>query len=109
MKPTPEEKKIKPNFEPGHISRNGFLGDDSRHIHDIIEEDIRALAAIGMTLEQVADCLQYFIEEGKTGMGSTVDTGSYKVMVEWDRGMLQCPFGGCGLHHGNLPYRQAQG
>ena len=99
MKTTPEEKERRRLFEPGIISRDGFLGNDSRHIHDMIEEDFRALSGIGIGKEQVADCLQYFIEEGKKGLGSKIDTGDFEVSVQWDRGMLPCPFQGCGLHH----------
>ena len=93
MKQTPQEKKIYDNFKPGKITKEGFLGDDTRHIHDIIEEDLHTLARLGVTQEQIADHLQYFIEEGKKGLETPVALGDFTTQVIWRRGMLPSPFG----------------
>ena len=68
MKQTPLEKKVIDNFKPGKITKDGFLGDDKRHVHDIIKEDLLTLSKLGVELEEIADRLQYFIEEGKNGL-----------------------------------------
>lgn len=94
MKQTPQEKQLYENFMPGKITREGFLGHDTRHIHDIIEEDAHTLARLGVSREQIADRLQYFIEEGKKGLETVVDLGDYTTHVRWSRGMLPSPFGG---------------
>jgi hypothetical protein len=94
MKQTPQEKQLYENFMPGKITREGFLGHDTRHIHDIIEEDAHTLARLGVSREQIADRLQYFIEEGKKGLETEVDLGEYITHVRWSRGMLPSPFGG---------------
>ncbi len=99
MKQTREEKKHYPDFKPGKITRDGFLGTDSRYIHDIIESDMRILEKLDMSREKIADQLQYFIDEGKKGLESHMDIGEFIVNIEWDRGMLPCPFGERGLHH----------
>lgn len=99
MKRTPEERRLRSNFEPGAFSRDGFLGDDDRHVHDIIEADARALMRRGITPAALADRLQYFIEEGKKGLETAVDLGEHTVRVVWRRGMMPCPFGDRGLHH----------
>lgn len=39
MKPTPLETKLLDNFKPGKITKDGFLGDETRHIHDIIKKE----------------------------------------------------------------------
>ena len=93
MKQTPQEQKIYDNFKPGKITKEGFLGDDTRHIHDIIEEDMHVLDRLGVSQEQVADRLQYFIEEGKKGLETLVDLGDFTTQVIWRRGMLPSPFG----------------
>jgi hypothetical protein len=93
MKQTPQEKTIYDNFKPGKITKEGFLGDDTRHIHDIIEEDMHTLARLEVTQEQIADRLQYFIEEGKKGLETSVDIGDFTTQVIWRRGMLPSPFG----------------
>jgi hypothetical protein len=43
--------------------------------------------------EQIADRLQYFIEEGKKGLETPVDLGDFTTQVIWRRGMLPSPFG----------------
>jgi len=99
MKLTPSERKQRIQFGPGHISRDGFMGNDPRHIHDIVEADQKTLDRLKITREQVADCLQYFIDEGKQGLESLVDLGRFTVLLQWDRGMMPCPFGQCSLQH----------
>ncbi|MEE4310442.1 MAG: hypothetical protein V2J62_01120 [candidate division KSB1 bacterium] len=99
MKETPQEKKIYQDFRPGKLTKEGFLGSDTRHVHEIIEEDKRTLSQLGIEPETIADRMQYFIEEGKKGLESNVDLGDFTVRVNWFRGMLPCPFGEPNLHH----------
>ena len=93
MKQHPEEQNIRQNFEPGKISKDGFLGGDTRHIHDIIREDQRTLSRLGLSREMVAQRLQWMIEEGKKGLEGVVDKGDFTIQVRWARGMVSCPFG----------------
>ena len=99
MKPTPREKMIQSNFEPGKITRDGFLGIDVRYIHDIIQADERTLSKLKISANRIADRMQYYIEEGKKGLETSVEVGDCKVRIQWDRGMLPCPFGERGLQH----------
>lgn len=64
MRQTPLEKKLLDNFKPGKITKDGFLGHDTRHVHDIIKEDLLTLSRLGGEAEAIADRLQYFIDEG---------------------------------------------
>lgn len=93
MKLTPQEKENMQLFLPGTISRDGFLGDDPRHVHEIVEADRRELDRLGVDQEQVADRLAYFIEEGEKGLETTVDLGDFTSQVRWQRGLILCPFG----------------
>jgi hypothetical protein len=99
MKQTPLEKKVLDNFKPGKITKDGFLGNDTRHIHDIIKEDLLALSKMGVEVDTIADRLQYFIDEGKKGLETKVDLGDFTVQISWDRGLLPCPFGEPRRHH----------
>jgi len=99
MKRLPQEKKLHKNFLPGEISRHGFLGNDPRHIHDIIRDDLQILEQEGITPEQIADRLQYFTDRGKEALGNKLALDTYSVRVDWARGMIPCPFGEPGLHH----------
>lgn len=94
MKETPQEKLLHENFEPGHITKEGFLGHDTRHVHDIIEADSHTLARLGVSREQIADRLQYFIDEAKKGLEGPVELEHFIAQIRWSRGMLPSPFGG---------------
>ncbi len=85
MKETPQEKQLHENFCQGRLPVKAF-GDDTRHVRDIIEDDAHTLARLGVSREQIADRLQYFIEEGKKGLETVVDVGDYTAHVVWDRG-----------------------
>jgi len=98
MKLTPGEQKIQGNFLPGAITRDGFLGSDSRHIHDIVLEDGRTLERLGLNTGEIADRLKFFMDEGKKGLEAPVVSGTFTVQVEWHKGSLPCPFGEGGLH-----------
>ena len=98
MKQTPQEKRILKNFAIGAIAKNGFIGDDTRHLHDIISDDKKTLTSLGLSCEDAADILHFYLEEGKKGLDGEIDFGSISVQTRWDRGMIPCPFGERGLH-----------
>ena len=98
MKETPPEYQLYENFKPGKISKNGFVGRDTRHIHDIVAADQQKLAKFGVSHQVIADRLQYFIAEGRKGLEGIVDLGDFSVQVTWSRGALPCPFGEKGVH-----------
>jgi len=99
MKQTPEEKRQFQNFQQGRLSKVGFLGDDTRHVYDIIQDDLRVLEKYNITKETIAQELRKLIAIGKGGLESEVETDSYCILVQWDRGMIACPFGDPGLHY----------
>lgn len=99
MKQTPQELKILANFKPGKISKNGFLGDDTRHVHDIVKADLITLSKLKLTKEEITDRLQFFIDQGKKALENKVDLGDFTVEIFWSKGMLPCPFGEHGLHY----------
>ena len=98
MKETPEERRIRQNFEEGTLSRSGFLGTDERHLHDIVLEDARTLERLGIDAKMFAHVLKRFIEIGKEGLESQVTYQNYLIRVIWDRGKIPCPFGDPGVH-----------
>ena len=93
MKMSPDYVKAQTNMAPGVISAGGFLGRDSRPIADIVEADEEKLQSLGITFEQLAERMQYLLEEGRKGLGEgiTVD-GKWVVLVNEARGFLPCPF-----------------
>jgi hypothetical protein len=103
MKQTPLEVKITAKMQPGLIALNGFLGNDERHFHEIIEEDEQTLASHGRTAEEIADRLEYFTGSSfDSFMGPIVIDQIYEVETEVTRGKLPCPFSHPGVYRKTL-------
>ncbi len=99
MKETPKEMKIHLNLKAGVMSTHGFLGDDDRHFHEIIEEDESILTRLGVTTEEIADRLQYFTDEAfESYDGPIIIGGKYEVHYESFRGKMPCPFDHPGVY-----------
>ena len=94
MKMSPEQKKIQENMAVGVITAGGFLGDDERKLPDIIEEDEELMRHYKLDYDEVAGKLEFFLEEGKKGLGEFISVDStWLVRTEEARGHLPCPFG----------------
>ena len=93
MKMSPELTKAQGNMTPGKITADGFLGEDSRPLVDIIEADEEKVQSLGLTFDEIAEKLQQLFEEGRKGLGEqiTID-GKWLVQVNEARGFLPCPF-----------------
>jgi len=99
MKQTPQEKKIQKNMQPGVITLSGFLGNDNRHYHDIIDEDRRTLEKLSITPEEIADRLQYFTDLAWDSYdGSIIIDDVYQVEYKSYRGRIPCPFPHAGMY-----------
>ena len=93
MKQTPEEKKIQDKMKPGEITLEGFLGTDSRHLHDIIHDDEKKLLRIGKTKEEIAQQMRYFTEQAFEHYdGSILIDRNFEVEYRSVRGRVICPF-----------------
>jgi hypothetical protein len=93
MKMSPEYTKAQANMQPGVITSDGFLGDDSRNIVDIIEHDEEEFSRLGLDFEAVTTKLRELLDAGRKGLGEpvTVD-GSWIVTTSEARGHLASPF-----------------
>lgn len=93
MKMSPEYKKAQDNMQPGVITADGFLGDDTRPIVDIIEADEEEFVRLGLDFDEVVEKLRRLLDEGRKGLGEpvTVD-GNWIVTTTEARGHLASPF-----------------
>jgi len=98
MKQNPEMKTAQQNMQPGVIVLQGFLGNDARDLVQIMDEDMSAIEALDVTLEQIADRMEFFKEEGLKGLGEFIQVEPhFAVRVDSVRGKLRCPFEHPGL------------
>lgn len=93
MKMTPANKKALENMAPGIITAEGFLGDDHRDLPEIISDDQSHFKRESLDWDEVAEKLQYLMDEGRKGLGEpvTVD-GEWIVRTDEARGHLACPW-----------------
>ena len=93
MKMSPQYKKAQENMQPGVITADGFLGDDSRNVVDIIEADEEKFSQLDLEFEVVIQRLRYLLEQGRKGLGEpvTVD-GRWIVTTTEARGHMVSPF-----------------
>lgn len=93
MKQPPDLDKAEKRMQPGMITRDGFLGHDSRQLEEILQEDENRVSRLRLTHKRIARRLKYFTTEGRKGLGTPVTVDEvYTVKVEEWRGVLPCPW-----------------
>ncbi|MFO7956510.1 MAG: hypothetical protein R6X33_05380 [Candidatus Brocadiia bacterium] len=99
MKQSPQLDLVQARMRPGAITLHGFLGNDHRPLAQILEEDHNTVNELGITHRLVADRMEFFTEEGRKGLGTTVEVEDhFEVRVEEVRGVLPCPWPHKGLY-----------
>lgn len=54
MKESPQSKKLEEMLRSSKLSAGGFMGQDSRSVSELIDNDLAIITASGLTKEQVA-------------------------------------------------------
>lgn len=98
MKQTVQLETIQHNMRPGKIIKDGFLGNDTRKLAEILESDDNRVKHMGLSHEAIGARMLEFREKGAKGLGNYVKVAPhFEVMVDSVRGKLPCPFGHPGL------------
>jgi hypothetical protein len=93
MKMSPEYTKAQQNMQPGVITSDGFLGNDTRNIVEIIEADEEEFSRRGLDFDEVVSLLRKLLEEGRRGLGEPVTIeNKWIVTTSEARGHLASPF-----------------
>jgi len=99
MKQDPYLDGVERRMRRGIITKEGFLGKDTRRLVDILIEDEAAVNRLGLDHKGIADRLRYFLEKGKEGLGTEVLVeGKFLVSADDVRGRLPCPWAHRGLY-----------
>jgi len=98
MKQTVQMREIQEKMKPGVITRDGFLGTDSRNLIDILTADDDKVKRLNLTHTQIAQRMRELRDAGKKGLGNFVRVAPhFEIRVDMVRGKLACPFGHPGL------------
>ena len=99
MKQSKRDDLIQERMQPGGITREGLMGDDTRKLRDIIEADGAAVARLGLTHAALAARMRELRQAGARGLGEFVKAPDhFEVRVDAVRGRLPCPFGHPGMY-----------
>ena len=99
MKQDPFLNAVEERMRSGFITREGFLGTDTRRLLDILTEDQAEINRLGLENQQIADKLKYLLEKGRQVLGTDVIVdGRFLVRADDVRGRLPCPWGHKGLY-----------
>lgn len=86
-------------LQPGAIAQEGFMGDDSRALAEILAADQASVTRLRLTHAQIARRLKELRAAGEKGLGNWVGVPpQWEVRVDATRGQLPCPFGDPGLY-----------
>ena len=98
MKQTVQMKEIQEKMKPGVITRDGFLGTDTRNLLDILVEDDAAVKRMNLDHRIIANRMIELREAGMRGLGNFIRVEPhYEIRVDSVRGKLPCPFGDPGI------------
>lgn len=93
MKQTPDMDRIQAEMLPGRISRDGFLGDDSRTLSEILDADAATVRGLGLAHRDIAARMVELSRAGEKGLGEAIDVPPcFQVRVFSVRGKMPCPF-----------------
>ena len=98
MKQTVQLSRIQEKMKPGIITRDGFLGTDTRNLLDMLVEDDETVKRMDLTHAAVAQRMIDLRDAGLRGLGNFINVEPhFEVRVDSVRGKLPCPFGDPGI------------
>ena len=99
MKPTGKELKTMQRMQPGVQTLSGFLGDDTRPLNEIIQDDSVVLDKLGRSREEIAKRMESLTQASwDSYLEGILVEGKYQVQTEVYRGRMPCPFGHPGIY-----------
>jgi len=97
MKQNPHIQQIVERMAPGVLSRDGFLGSDSRPLEEILEADGAIVARLGTTHQELGRELEKIILEARASLGTKVLVNDrFNAVHKEAMGRIPCPWGYCG-------------
>ncbi len=99
MKQSATLDRIQGNMHAGVLTAGGFLGDETRLLIEILDEDAARVRRLGLTHEAIAARMRELRQAGAQGLGDDIAVPPhFEVRVESVRGKLACPFDHRGLY-----------
>lgn len=98
MKQTPDNQALAQRLAASKFSGEGFLGTDTRPLEEIIADDARTLARLGVTAEALLAALRAAFEMARAALGGEVELRPGVTAVAHEAmGRIPSPFRGDGV------------
>ena len=98
MKQSPLFEQAQERMAPGEITKEGFLGTDTRTLTEIIDADTAEVGRLGLTHARLAEKLEEVTHQAIFALGAPVCVGPIETSANEAMGKLPCPFGHPGLY-----------
>lgn len=100
MKQSPRDKKLEEVLRSSKLVAGGFMGTDTRHPIEVIEQDIVELENLGVTAPLLAQRMQELTDIAEPMLGNWIECagGSLRVKSEDFKGSLVCPWPHPGIY-----------
>ena len=96
MKQGPCDKEIVERMAAGVLCRDGFLGEDSRPLNEILDADNAAVERLGVSHRALAGRLAEALLSATSAMGAPVEIGEdLQAAYREAMGRIPCPWGSC--------------
>ena len=99
MKQSPRDKKLEEVLRSTKMVAGGFMGTDTRHPIEVIEQDMIALEDLDMTVLDLTARMRALTELAKPRLGNWIEdeTKTVRVKSEDFKGQLVCPWPHAGM------------
>ena len=91
MKQNPKNEALRENLKAGKLAREGFLGEDTRQLEQIVADDAAMLAGVDLSAQDVGDAMRALTRLGLEGQGAEVESRDFRILVEEYMGFMPCP------------------
>jgi len=93
VKESPQNKKLEEMLRSSKLVAGGFLGEDTRSISEIIDNDISDITGSGYTTEQIAERMREITNKAVLFLGNWIEIDKKRLAkVEEAKGSLVCPW-----------------
>ena len=92
MKEKPDARHIHDDMQAGRLSLDGYLGEDTRSLEAIINEDEIILKDLGTTAQAVGKIMRRLTRAGMEAQGEPVIFDGFEVEVTEYMGWIPCPW-----------------
>ncbi len=105
MKESPQSKKLEEMLRSSKLAAGGFMGDDTRSVSEIIDNDLAIISEFDLTKEQVAARMQEITQKAIELLGNWVEIDN-KLLARVDeaKGSMVCPWPHSGRYAKRVTY-----